>query len=125
MAVITEAAIRELASIKGERAPITSCYLDVDGRRIARHRDLQHEVEVLLKDALARSDGEASVRSDIQRIEEYVRGDLDRSRTRGLAIFSCSADRLWEVIELPIPVHSRVVINVGRFDQRVQRKLST
>lgn len=111
MAVITEAAIRELASIKGERAPITSCYLDVDGRRIARHRDLQHEVDVLLKDALARSDGEASVRSDVQRIEEYVRGDLDRSRTRGLAIFSCSADRLWEVIELPIAVHSRVVIN--------------
>jgi peptide subunit release factor 1 (eRF1) len=110
VAAITEVAIRELASIKGERAPITSCYLDVDGRRLARHRDLEHEVDVLLKGALARSDGEASVRSDVQRIEQYVR-DLDRSRTRGVAIFACSAHRLWEVIELPFPVRSRVVIN--------------
>jgi peptide chain release factor subunit 1 len=111
VAVITEAAIRELASIKGERAPITSCYLDVDGRRLVRHRDLEHEVDVLLKGALARSDGEASVRSDIRRIEEYVRGNLDRSHVRGVAIFSCSADALWQVIELPVPVRSRVVIN--------------
>jgi hypothetical protein len=40
VAVITEAAIRELASIRGERTPITSCYLDVDGRRLARYLDL-------------------------------------------------------------------------------------
>ena len=111
MAAITEDTIRELASIKGQRAPITSCYLDVDGRRVARQRDLEHEVDVLLKGARNRSDSEVSVRRDLHRIEQYIRGDLDRSRTRGVAIFACSADRLWEVIELPVPVHSRVVIN--------------
>ena len=111
MAVITEAAIRELASMKGHRAPITSCYLDVDGRRLARHQDLEHEVEVLLKAARARSDGDASVQSDLARIEELVRSGLDRSHTRGLAIFACTAERLWEVIELPVPVRTRVVIN--------------
>jgi hypothetical protein len=62
---MTEATIRELASIKGERAPITSCYLDVDGRRLARQRDLEHEVDVLLKDARAKADGEASVFRDL------------------------------------------------------------
>ena len=61
MAAITEAAIRELAAIKGEKAPITSCYLDVDGRRVARHRDLEHEVDVLLKGARPAADGDASV----------------------------------------------------------------
>ena len=111
MAAMTEATIRELASIKGERAPITSCYLDVDGRRVARQRDLEHEVDILLKDARARADGEPSVFRDLGRIEQYVRGGIDRSRVRGLAIFACSADRLWEVIELPMPVNSRVVIN--------------
>jgi peptide subunit release factor 1 (eRF1) len=111
VAAITEAAVRELASIKGERAPITSCYLDVDGRRVARQRDLEHEVDVLLKGARARSDSELSVRRDLHRIEQYVHGGLDRSRTRGVAIFACSADRLWEVFELPVPVHSRVVVN--------------
>lgn len=111
MAVITEAGIRELAAMKGERAPITSCYLDVDGRRVARHQDLEHEVEVLLKGAKAQANGEASVQSDLRRIERLVRSGIDRSRTRGLAIFACSADQLWEVIELPVPVPSRLVIN--------------
>jgi peptide chain release factor subunit 1 len=111
VAAITEAAIRELASIKGERAPITSCYLDVDGRRIARQQDLEHEVDVLLKGARALADGEASVSADLQKIEQYVHDGLDRSRVRGLAIFACTAERLWEVIELPVPVRTRVVIN--------------
>ncbi len=111
MAVITEAAIRDLAATRGENAPITSCYLDVDGRRLARQRDLEHEVEVLLKGATSRADGDASVTSDLRRIEQYVRADLDRSRVRGVAIFACDADDLWRVIELPVPVRTRVVIN--------------
>ncbi len=48
---------------------------------------------------------------DLDRIEEYVRGGIDRSTTRGLAIFSCSAQDFWKVVALPVPVHSRVVIN--------------
>ena len=111
MAAITEAAIRELASKKGEKAPITSCYLDVDGRRVARHRDLEHEVDVLLKSARSRADGDASVNADLRRIESYVRDDLNRSRVRGVAIFACAADDMWQVIELPVPVRTRVVIN--------------
>ena len=111
MAVITQAAIRELAAIKGDKAPITSCYLDVDGRRVARHQDLEREVDILLKAARAKADGEQSVESDFDRIRALVGSGLDRSRTRGLAIFSCSADRLWHVIELPVPVHARVVVN--------------
>ena len=45
MAVISEAAIRELAGIRGGVAPITSCYLDVDGRRLVRHQDVEHELQ--------------------------------------------------------------------------------
>jgi peptide chain release factor subunit 1 len=111
VAVITEAAIRELASMKGEGTPITSCYLDVDGRRISRYLDLQHEVELLLRDAKVRAEGEQSVYADLRRIERFVRGGIDRSRTRGVAIFACSDRAFWEVIELPVPVHNQVVIN--------------
>ncbi len=28
-----------------------------------------------------------------------------------MAIFACSAEHLWQVVELPVPVHTRVVIN--------------
>jgi len=111
VAVLTEAAVRELASIRGDRAPITSCYLDVDGRRLVRHQDLEHEVDRLLREARGRYDGEDSVQADLARIERLVHRGIDRSQVRGLAVFSCSAEDLWEVIELPVPVHSRVLVN--------------
>jgi peptide subunit release factor 1 (eRF1) len=109
--VIAEDVIRSLVGFRGERAPVTSCYLDVDGRRYVRHQDLEHEVNVLLHDARSRANGDLSVRRDLHRIEELVKGGIDRSNTRGLAIFACSAHDLWEVIALPVSVQNRVVIN--------------
>jgi peptide subunit release factor 1 (eRF1) len=113
VAAISEAAIRELAAIRGEGGPITSCYLDVDGRRLVRHQDLEHELDRLLRAARRRTNGDASVSADLDRIARHVRGGFDRSRTRGLAIFACAADDLWRVIELPVRVRSQVVINQG------------
>lgn len=124
MAAITEAAIRELASIRGRNAPITTCYLDVDGRRLVRQKDLEHEVEVILKGAKAQADGQPSVGQDLRRIERYVRDDLDRSRVRGVVVFACTADDLWRVVELPVPVRTRVVVNhapaVGQLESLLQ-----
>lgn len=124
MAVLTEAAIRELAGLRGEAAPITSCYLDVDGRRLIRHQDVEHELEAMLRTARERANGHRSVQDDLRRIEAFVRSGIDRSRTRGLAIFACSATDLWKVIELPVPVRSQVVINhapaVGQLESVVQ-----
>jgi peptide chain release factor subunit 1 len=111
VAVITEAAIRELAGFRGQDAPVTTCYLDVDGRRLSRHRDYEQELERILRSARARANGTESVRSDLGRIEAYVKGGFDRSTTRGLAMFSCSAHEFWKVVPLPVPVRSRVVIN--------------
>lgn len=124
MAVLTEAAIRELAGIRGDAAPITSCYLDVDGRRLVRHQDVEHELDGMLRTARRRANGHSSVHDDLRRIEAFVHGGLDRSETRGLAIFACAATDLWEVIELPVPVRSQVVINhspaIGQLESMVQ-----
>lgn len=124
MAVLTEAAIRELAGIRGDLAPITSCYLDVDGRRLIRHQDVEHELERMLRGARRQANGHSSVHDDLRKIEAFVRGGLDRSETRGLAIFACTASDLWEVIELSVPVRSQVVINhapaVGQLESVVQ-----
>jgi len=109
--VIAADVIRSLAGFRADHAPVTSCYLDVDGRRFVRQRDLEHELELLLRDARGRANGDQSVQRDLHKIEELVRGGLDRSRTRGLAIFACAAHDLWEVIPLPVPVRNRVVIN--------------
>jgi peptide subunit release factor 1 (eRF1) len=124
VALITEDLIRELAGIRGDEAPITSCYLDVDGRRLIRHQDVEHELDVMLRDARQRANGHRSVHDDLQRIEAYVRGGFDRRATRGLAIFACTATALWEVIELPMPVRSQLVINhapaVGQLEAVLQ-----
>jgi peptide chain release factor subunit 1 len=116
---ITESLIRELAGLKGERAPVVSCYLDVDGRRFHRPHDYEVHLDAMMRrarrqlsDASAPDRGvEALVEADLRRIESYVRGGIDRSHTRGLAVFACSASEVWRVIELPVPVRNRVVLN--------------
>jgi peptide chain release factor subunit 1 len=108
---ITEDDIRSLASFKGGDTPVTSVYLDVDGGRHVRFQDVVRSSELLLRDALQKHDGHPSVAADIQRVQEFVRGGIDRSRTRGLAFFSCSAHDFWRVIELPVAVRDQVVVN--------------
>ena len=111
MVAITEDAIRSLAGFKGEGAPVTSCYVDIDGSRHLRWQDVVHSVQPLLRDAVAKHGHHASVAADLQRIEELVKGGIDRHRTRGVAIFSCTADDFWQVVELPVPVRNQVVVN--------------
>jgi peptide chain release factor subunit 1 len=108
---ITEDDIRSLASFKGEDAPVTSVYLDVDGGRHVRYQDVVRSAEVLVRDALVRHEAEPSVIADLQRVQDLVRGGLDRSRTRGIAVFACSAHDFFQVVELPVPVRDQVVVN--------------
>jgi peptide chain release factor subunit 1 len=108
---ITEDAIRELAEFKGQDAPVTTCYLDVDGRRFLRHQDYELELDRLLRQGRAKANGTASVQGDLRRIEEYVKSGFERKGVRGLAMFSCEAHGLWEVIPLAVPVRSQLVIN--------------
>lgn len=106
---ISETRIRDLAGFKGEAAPVTSLYLDVDGRTRIRARDYEVALERMIRSA--KENASDSVCTDLKRIDEYVKAGIDRSRTRGLAIFSCSAHDLWEVVELAVPVRDRLVVN--------------
>jgi peptide chain release factor subunit 1 len=109
--LLTEADVRELAGYKGEDAPVTSLYLDVDGARLVRHQDLIHELDTVLKSVPRDHATNSSVGKDLKRIEDLVRGGFDRSHVRGLAVFSCAAHGFWKVFELPVPVRSQVVVN--------------
>ncbi|MCA1692044.1 MAG: hypothetical protein LC733_07550 [Actinobacteria bacterium] len=118
MGAISEEVVRDLAGYTGTAAPVTSLYLDVDGRRYLRSRDLEPHLDALLREGRARTSSNglskaaiASVEADLSRMADHVRGMLHRSNTRGLALFSCTADGLWRVVELTVPVRNRVVIN--------------
>lgn len=123
MTVITEDAIRELAGFRSESAPVVSCYLDVDGRRYVRQQDVEMQLERLLRQTRDRMNGSVPI-ADLERIEQYVRDGFDRSKTRGLAIFSCVEHGFWRVVPLPVRVHSRITVNsspaVGQLESLVQ-----
>lgn len=109
MSRITEQALRQLAGLKGNKAPVTSCYLDVDGRRYPRPKDYEQNLARLVRRARRQADRASA--ADLARIEEHVRQGVDRSRVRGLAMFSCVADGFFAAFELPVPVHNVLVCN--------------
>jgi peptide chain release factor subunit 1 len=113
--VISEERIRSLAGYQGHPI-VTSCYLDVDGRRFPRHVDYENQLEHLVRQGKERATGfgapaARSIEADLDRITSWVRGGFERSRVRGLAFFACSAEGFFEVVESPRPVRSEVLLN--------------
>ena len=122
---LSEALVRELAAHRSEAGPVTTCYLDVDGRRYVRPHDYELNLERMVRPVRER---EHAAARDLKRIEDYVRGGLDRSHTRGLALFSCVAGRFWRAVHLPVPVRNRLVVNqrpqvrqLEAIDERAER----
>jgi peptide chain release factor subunit 1 len=105
--------VRQLASLRSDGAPITSCYLDVDGSRYVRPHDYEVHLDRMLRIMRDREHkaGHHSVCADLQKIEDHVKGGIDRSHTRGLAMFSCSEQELWRVLDLAVPVRNQLVVN--------------
>jgi peptide chain release factor subunit 1 len=106
--------IRTLAEWDTGGLPVTTLYLDVDGRRRPRRRDYVRRADDLAGAACdeARRLGRDAHRSgcgDAKRIRSFVSDGLDRrGSVRGLAVFSCSGAGLWEDVELSQPVRDRV-----------------
>jgi peptide chain release factor subunit 1 len=107
--------IRSLAGWATGGLPVTTLYLDVDGRRRPRRRDYVRRAEDLTATACdeARTgmsrQAFLSVCGDSGRIRSFVGDDLERrGAVRGLALFSCSGAGLWEAVELSQPVRDAV-----------------
>lgn len=110
MPVLTEASIRQLAGFRSPDHPVVSCYLDVDGRRQVRAKDYQRTFESMAR-RVAAEHGGVDLSDDLDRLARHVRDGVDRHGVRGLAMFSCAAKGLWEVVPLPVPVASRITVN--------------
>jgi peptide chain release factor subunit 1 len=109
VAPITEAAVKDLAAIRCTECPVTSVYLDVDGRRQILRADVERQFERLLREAQGRDVEPA--KADLEKIEAFLAGGLDRSGVRGLAIFSCAEIDLWEAVPLPVSVAPQLHVN--------------
>src|SRR3984893_12288933 len=104
VATLTADTVRSLAGFKGVGGPVVSLYLDVDGQRYIRPRDYEVQLDHLLRRArepmaAAGTGAGTGAEEDLRRVEAHVRSGLDRSHTRGLALFSCAAHGLFEAVE--------------------------
>ena len=113
--MISEDRVRALAAHRGS-CVVTSCYLDVDGRRHPRHVDYETQLDHLLREAREKAaafgpEAVRSVAADLERISAWVRAGFDRSHVRGLAFFACSADGFFDVVESPLAMSNEIVVN--------------
>lgn len=118
--------IRELAAFRPAGGVVTSCYLDVDGRRYPRRAEYEQELDRLLRSARTRGSGRTTVAADLDAIERHVKAGIDRARTRGLAMFSCAGEGFWQALALPVPVRNQIVTGhapaVGQLEAVLQHQ---
>jgi peptide chain release factor subunit 1 len=110
---IDRTTLHSLATRRGEPA-VTSVYLDVDGahrpvaavyeqafERLAD--ELRRRARVQGRDELV-----VSVERDLDTMRAWLGGGIDRTTTRGLAMFSCGEQDWFEARELPVRVRDEV-----------------
>ena len=124
MPAITQDDIHALAAVRSNGTLITSCYLDVDGRRYVRPADYERSLENMVRRVRRRPEVDEVVSADIDRIADRISEGFDRSATRGVALFSCEALDLFVVHELPVSVRNELVVNptaaIGQFESVLQ-----
>jgi len=108
-----ESALLQLAGWRGKA--VTSLYLDVDGRSYPRPSDYEPHVEHLFRLARKRAEplGKSVVEAleaDLARISGWLEAGLDRKSTRGIAVFSCAAEGLFETFSLPLVIRDQVAV---------------
>jgi peptide chain release factor subunit 1 len=107
--------VRRLATWIPDGVPVSSLYLDVDGRRHPRRQDYLTRGENLAQRLRSKADGldrEArhSVARDAAHMLEFLEG-MERGAARGVALFSSTEAGLWEDVLVPRPVPDRATVD--------------
>jgi len=114
MAELDQDLLRRLADWSSNGTPVSTVYLDVDGRRYPRKQDFLVRADELCRHLKTEAHelerpARRSVERDTGRILQFFE-NLDRGPTRGVAIFSSSGAGLWEEVRVPRPVKDRAAV---------------
>jgi peptide subunit release factor 1 (eRF1) len=120
--VIARERLRQLARARPEGHKVLSLYLNLDPSDFPTPRDRAVELDSLLnaaesglrEDSLGHSQRE-ELKRDLERLRSYFDTEFDAKGTRGVAVFSATAADLFEVVRLPYPITSEVVIDDSPF----------
>ena len=117
---VTPETVRRLAGRRARNGKILSLYLDLDPHTHDTPRARSSAVSSLLSDARERVENytdadpqaKAGLREDLARLEDLLAPDaLPGDGTHGLAVFVSGPDDLLEVLRLPRPVASQVIVD--------------
>ncbi|MGZ3559029.1 MAG: baeRF10 domain-containing protein [Thermodesulfobacteriota bacterium] len=121
--MITSEDIRNLTTMRSKDHLISSLYLRLwpDSRiHQVKAKDLIHEKRAGLGD-LSKAE-RRWVEGDLEKIQEFV-GTLKKSPYRGLTLFSCAPQEIWQVFLLPQPVRDLLVLDYSAYIRPLVRIL--
>ncbi|HSA96874.1 MAG TPA: hypothetical protein VLJ16_12545, partial [Acidobacteriota bacterium] len=111
--------IETLAKYKGQGSLVTSIYLDTDKSQLNR-KEIQLVLKTLLNDARTRAcdlgaakDKTDALLRDLDLVADHGNQALLTSNAAGLAFFSDSFRKFWQVLELPHGPRNRVIFDAN------------
>ena len=115
MAELDSSVLRDLAAWDPDGLPVSSLYLDIDGRRLPRPQDLRQraaEVSHGLKVEAAGLDRAArkAVFCDAGQMLQHLEQEFERGSARGVALFASRCNRLWAEVRTSRPLADRAVV---------------
>jgi peptide chain release factor subunit 1 len=118
--MITRGRLRRLAELRPQRGMVLSVFFNLDPSEFATPAARATEVNSVVT-AAARKVEEAeglehdvrlALRSDVERVQDVLRSSgVASNGTHGVAVFACAPADLLEVVRLPHPIESRVVVD--------------
>lgn len=102
--MIATSDLRELAGFTAVKAPVVSLYLDTD-----LSRNQKDQVKLTLRELVERARTMDAPADDLQRLARYVGLEYDW-QGKGLILFSCLADGLWQPFPVPVAVRSGIYV---------------
>jgi peptide subunit release factor 1 (eRF1) len=116
---LTRDRLRRLADVRPPTGKVLSLYLNLDptefatpAARSSEIRSLLSRAERIVRDEQRLSHEErAALRDDLERVRDFLGGQLDADGAHGIAIFCSQPAGLFEVLKLPRPVDHDAIVN--------------
>lgn len=116
---LTEDTLRSLSEIEAVEPVVVSLFLNLDPSEFATEpartsqiTSLLSDLDALLDDSELSHDAKEALKADRQRLESFLREDLDASGAEGLAVYSSQALDLFEAIKLAEPIEPSVHVDL-------------
>jgi peptide chain release factor subunit 1 len=116
---LTDTTLRSLSEVEADEPVVVSIFLNLDPSQYATAPARETQVNSLLnalaeqmRDGDLSHDAREALEGDRERIERFLREEMDPSEAEALAIYSAQALDFFEVIKLATPVDSEVRIDL-------------